>query len=97
MNLSADSINNQIMNKIFRYISTTLPLLLFSVVVVFADPPSPPGPGGNPTSSGGTPVGAPIDSGVWVLLVLGVLYGALKLYQKNINKQQRVVGEEDNF
>lgn len=45
-----------------------------------ADPPSPPG-GGSTGNSGtqGPPVGAPIDSGVIVLLAMGAAYGGNKL------------------
>jgi hypothetical protein len=48
---------------------------------VLADPPSPPGPGGSPSGHGGTPVGAPIDNGIIILLALGVIYGVYKLYE----------------
>jgi hypothetical protein len=39
--------------------------------VVYADPTG---------SSGGVPVGAPIDNGVFVLIALGIAYGCYKLY-----------------
>ena len=48
---------------------------------VFADPPGPPNPGGPPGSNGGVPVGAPIDSGIGVLLALGLIYGCYKIYE----------------
>ena len=82
------------MKRILKNIFSTLSLLLIPVLVTLADPPGPPGPGGNPISNGGTPVGAPIDSGVLVLLALGVIYGAMKLYQNN-TKKHRTLGEKD--
>jgi hypothetical protein len=48
---------------------------------VFADPPGPPGPGGDPGASGGVPVGAPFGDGIFILLTLAVTYGSFKLYQ----------------
>jgi hypothetical protein len=43
-------------------------------------PPPPPGGGGGP-GGGGTPVGAPIDGGLGILLALGLGYGAFKIYK----------------
>lgn len=61
--------------------------LLFVGILVFtpaliclADPPGPPPPGGDPTL-GGTPVGAPIDGGVSILLAFALGYGTKKIYQ----------------
>jgi hypothetical protein len=39
-------------------------------------------------------VRAPIDSGVIVLLSLGVIYGALKLYQQNAKRNRAVGGRK---
>jgi hypothetical protein len=61
---------------------------------VFADPPGPPGPGGDPGSSGGVPVGAPIDDGIGILLALGVAYGCYKIYE--IYKKRAVLKEEES-
>jgi len=47
-------------------------------IVAFADGPNPPPI--NPNDSG-PPVGAPIDDGLFFLLVLGAGYGAWKLYK----------------
>ena len=47
-------------------------------IAAFADGP-PPSPG-NPSTGGGTPVGAPIDRGLVVLIAMGAVYGAIKLY-----------------
>jgi hypothetical protein len=55
-------------------------LSLFLNIKVWADPPGPPNPNGTPVGTG-TPVGAPIDNGVIALIILGVTYGAAKLYQ----------------
>jgi hypothetical protein len=61
----------------------TLPLISLSDT----PPPPPGGPGGGP-GGGGTPVGAPIDSGLGILLALGLAYGGKKLYtiRKNSGK-----------
>lgn len=57
-----------------------LPLLSLSDV-----PPPPPG-GGGPGGGGGTPVGAPIDGGMGILLALGLAYGGKKLYTMRKSK-----------
>lgn len=59
---------------------------LFSLFVLpflsIADNPGPPPPpGGGGPGGGGTPVGAPIDGGIGILLALGLGYGGVKLYQ----------------
>ena len=58
---------------------------------VIADPPSPPDPGGGggPSGSGGVPVGAPIDSGVYVLISFGVAYGLGKIYELRKKEVQK--------
>ena len=54
----------------------SLPLL------TIGDPPGPPPPpGGGGPGGGGTPVGAPVDGGIGLLLALGLGYGGMKLYQ----------------
>jgi hypothetical protein len=55
-------------------------LVLVLTTQVFADPPGPPGPGGSPVSGGGTPVGAPVDNDVIILIFLGAMYGLYKIY-----------------
>ena len=67
------------MKKMFRKILLLIVVLIGFALTTLADPPGPPGPGGDP-GSGGTPVGAPIDNGVFVLIILGVGYAAWKLY-----------------
>ena len=83
------------MKKTIKFIFSTFTLMLLPIMTILADPPGPPGPGGSPIGGGGVPVGAPIDSGVFVLLALGVAYGALKLYQNNFNKQ-RILKEKES-
>ena len=63
-------------------------LSLFITSVVLADPPSPPGPGGSSIGGGGTPVGAPIDGGLSILLAMGAAYGGKKLYQARKEKHE---------
>jgi hypothetical protein len=64
-------------------------LSLFITSVVLADPPGPPSPGGSPTGGGGgTPVGAPIDGGLSILLAMGAAYGGKKLYQARKEKHE---------
>ena len=64
-------------------------LLVSSASVVLADPPPPPGPGGSPVSGGGTPVGAPIDGGLGILLAMGSAYGARKFYKARKHKNEK--------
>ena len=54
-------------------------LLPLFITGVFADPPGPPGPGGNPIGGGGIPVGGPMEDGIGVLIALSVAYGAFKI------------------
>ena len=61
-------------------------LSLFITSVVLADPPAP--PGGSPIGGGGTPVGAPIDGGLSILLAMGAAYGGKKLYQARKEKHE---------
>lgn len=59
----------------------TLALFLALPLINLADgPPPPPGGGGGP-GGGGSPVGAPIDGGLGILLALGLGYGAFKIYK----------------
>jgi len=62
-------------------------LSIFITSVVLADSPSP--TGGSPTGGGGgTPVGAPIDGGLSILLAMGAAYGGKKLYQARKEKKE---------
>jgi len=58
-------------------------------LLTLADPPVPPPPGGSPIDNGGTPVGAPIDGGLGILVILAgsVGYGGLKLYRARKEKK----------
>lgn len=67
-------------NKLQKFI-LTLFLFLGNLSFTFADPPNPPDPGGDPGGTGGVPVGAPIDDGIMVLLILAVLYGCYRVYE----------------
>ena len=65
------------------FISRVLLLIycsIFPALYSLADPPGPPPPGGDPTL-GGTPVGAPINDGLLILLIICVGYGLYKLYE----------------
>jgi hypothetical protein len=77
------------------FLIAQLILVPFIISDVLADPPGPPLPGGNPVSGGGTPVGAPIDDGIVVLLALGIAYGSYKIYvikrnEITLNKEEPV-------
>lgn len=71
------------MYSILRRVSLIVQMILLPLLItgVFADPPGPPGPGGNPAGNGGVPVGAPIDNGIGVLLGLGMVYGSYKIFE----------------
>ncbi len=62
--------------------------LLFSVSVFAGDPP--PGPGGDPTSDpGATPIGggAPVGSGLVLLVGMGLAYAGRKTFQLTQEKE----------
>ncbi len=63
-------------------------LLFFITQITFADPPGPPGPGGDPTGTGGVPVGGPVGNGVLILVVLGILYAAYRFYRIRSRKMR---------
>jgi hypothetical protein len=60
---------------------------------IFADPPGPPNPGGDPSGNGGVPVGGPIDDGLVILLALAIAYGCYKIYE--IWKKKVTAKEEE--
>ncbi len=60
--------------------------LIMLAQVTFADPPAP--PPGHGSSGDGQPVGAPIDGGLSILLVMGAAYGGKKLYQARKEKKE---------
>jgi hypothetical protein len=57
-----------------------LAVLISSPVLMLAQ--TPPHPGGNPTTSGNTPVGgaAPIENGTFILFTLALAYIGRKVY-----------------
>jgi hypothetical protein len=75
-------------------------LSLFITSIVLADDPAPPGGGGGGGSTpvgggGGTPVGAPIDGGLGILVILAgsAGYGGLKLYRERCrDKKNSIAG-----
>jgi hypothetical protein len=83
------------MDKILRRIFLIAQFVLVPLFIagVFADPPGPPGPGGDPGTGGGIPVGAPIDGGIGVLLILGLAYGCYKIYE-SWKKKSAAVNED---
>ena len=70
------------MKRKLIHLTIILLFFLFPVISSFADQPldapPPPNPGG---TGGGTPVGAPIDNGTTILLMIGIGYGGWKLYK----------------
>lgn len=83
------------MNKVLQRVVLIVQLILLPLLItgVFADPPGPPGPGGDPSGNGGVPVGAPIDNGILVLLVLGIAYGCYKIFE--FWKRKTALKDED--
>ena len=81
------------MKRYILKIAVILSFIMLPAFVALADLPDapPPDPGG---TGGGTPVGAPIDGGLGILLVLGAGYGAKKLYQARKEKNEPVTEEE---
>jgi len=70
--------------------------LTIPVLVLTADPPGPPNPGGDPSGNGGDPVGAPIDEGLFILLAQGIMYGGWRYYQfKKKNTSETFTVPED--
>ena len=76
------------MKKMFKKLMIQTVVFFSYSLLTLADPPGPPGPGGNPGTGGGTPVGAPVDGGVIFLLILGVGYVAWKLYSARKEKEK---------
>jgi len=67
-------------NNIFILLAAAIVFLCSSSISAFADDPNPPALPGEHGKAGDVPVGAPIDGGVSILLILGAGYGAKKLY-----------------
>jgi len=66
--------------NIFVFLAAVAFFLCTSTVAAFADDPNPPVVPGDHGHAGDVPVGAPIDGGLSILLVLGAGYGAKKLH-----------------
>ncbi len=78
------------MKKIRSYFAI-LALLTLPVFSIADSPAPPPPPGGGGPGGGGTPVGAPIDGGLGILLALGLGYGGMKLYKTRKEKEEDVL------
>jgi len=70
------------------FITFVFVCLIMFAQVTFADPPGPPAVHGSTGDQ--TPVGAPIDGGVFILLLLGAGYAAWKLYSIRKEKAEIV-------
>lgn len=72
-------------------------LAIFALPLIsLPDPPGPPGSGGGAGAGGGqTPVGAPIDGGLGILLALGLGYGGKKLYNARKTRQENLAEPEN--
>ncbi|MCX6276961.1 MAG: hypothetical protein NT004_02545 [Bacteroidetes bacterium] len=84
------------MKKIRTYFAIVA-LISLPFFCVADNPGPPPPPGGGGPGGGGTPVGAPIDGGIGILLALGLGYGGMKLFQsrkdKDINSEMDKIEE----
>ena len=71
------------MKKIYSTLTVLIFAFVLSTSVAMADVPPPPGGSGG-TGPGGSdlPVGAPIDGGLTLLLVMGAAYGSKKVFGK---------------
>ena len=67
-------------HNIFILLAAVIVFFCSISISAFADDPNPPIVPGEHGQAGNVPVGAPIDSGLGILLVLGAGYGAKKLY-----------------
>ncbi len=76
--------------KIGRYLEKWIAvfyLLMLPVIQCKADDPGPPPPPGVHGQSGNqAPAGAPIDGGLGMLIAMGGVYGARKLYRAKKNQ-----------
>jgi hypothetical protein len=76
-----------------KKIKTCVAVITFFILPFFSgadNPQPPPPPGGGGPGGGGTPVGAPIDGGLGILLALGLGYGGMKLYQSKKEKENQI-------
>ena len=72
------------MKKIYALLTVVLLVFIINSSQVLGDVPPPPGGSGG-SGPGGTdlPVGAPIDGGLSILLMLGAAYGGKKILGKS--------------
>jgi hypothetical protein len=69
-------------------------LVLFAIFAMpflsISDPPGGPDPNlnGSGTTNGTTPVGAPIDGGLGILIILGAGYGIKKVFKARKTKSE---------
>jgi len=69
---------------------TIIVLVLISSFGLFAQTPPHPGDGsGGGPGVGDPPVGAPIDSGLTVMLLLGAVYGSKRKYNNTMSTKLR--------
>ena len=67
-------------------------LFLLNSMFMMSDPPAPPEGGSNGNSgTNGPPVGAPIDGGLGILMILGAGYGGIRLWKLRKDRS----GEKD--
>lgn len=55
----------------------------------YGDDPNPPVVPGEHGKAGDVPVGAPLDGGLSILLILGAGYGAKKIYSRKENREEK--------
>jgi hypothetical protein len=78
------------MKKMLITLTLIIGFSITSLNVMAQDPPPPPGGGhgqGNSQPPGG---GAPIGSGICVMLIFCATYGGYKIYQASENKDEKV-------
>ncbi len=64
-----------------KKVRSLLIILMLAALPVFMFAQPLPNQNGNGSNIGNTPVGAPIDGGLSILMILGIGYGARKVYQ----------------
>jgi len=74
----------------FLFLGVLMALFCSISFSVYADDPLPPTVPGDHGHAGDVPVGAPIDGGLSVLLILGAGYGAKKIYSRRKEKEDDV-------
>jgi len=86
------------MKKQIILIAALFIFMLSGSVSAYADDPNPPVVPGTHGAAGNVPVGAPVDDGIFILMILGIVYGAKKIYDGRVaatkNKEEKVVCQE---